>query len=111
MTDAPASGRRSTPDRRSGPRRADEAVSAPDRRALVVAGPATRQERAAPPPDAAAAGSAAFAAQLLGQPGAKRGLKGGPPVLEGARSAYLETEYLGSNERRLPKGVIAKRDI
>jgi hypothetical protein len=111
MTDASDSGRRKTPDRRKAARR--DAVAAPpaDRRnALVVTGPAARTERIAPEGEAKAAGSAAFAAQLLGQPGAKRGLKGGAPVLEGARSAYLETEFLG-RDRRLPAGVIAKREI
>jgi len=55
--------------------------------------------------------SATFAAQLLGQPGVKRGLKGGPEVLEGARSAYLEIEYLGKVERWASSGAIAKRDV
>ena len=43
---------------------------------------------------------AAFEAQLLGQPGVKRGLRGGQPVLDHARSAYLEAEYSGPAERR-----------
>lgn len=103
MTDP---GRRKNPDRRRSPRRAEEGASASERRDVVVAGP--RQE---PPPNGTAAtGSASFAAQLLGQPGAKRGLKGGPEVIDGARSAYLETKFLGA-DRRLPKGVIARKDL
>ena len=39
--------------------------------------------------------SAAFNAQMMGQTGQRRGLKGGPPVLEAARASYLETEYSG----------------
>lgn len=44
-------------------------------------------------------------AQLLGQEGAKRGLKGGAPVLEAAREAYLEAEWSGGADRRLPIGL------
>ena len=109
MTDAPDPGRRKASDRRHASRRNAADAPPPDRRALVVAGAPARTER--PDPGQASVASAAFAAQLLGQPGVKRGLKGGPEVLEGARSAYLETEYLGKGERRAPIGVIAKRDV
>ncbi len=54
---------------------------------------------------------AAFTAQMMGQTGARRGLKGGPPVLKQARSAYLETEYSGPNDRRPPTGLIRKTKI
>ena len=60
-------------------------------------------------PDAAAA--AAFAAQLIGQEGQKRGLKGGTPVLEQARTAYLEAEWLGPADRRRRSGKSAKTDV
>ena len=50
--------------------------------------------------------AAAFAAQQLGQAGQKRGLRGGPPVLDAARSAYLGAEYSGSNERRPQPGRV-----
>jgi hypothetical protein len=55
-------------------------------------------------------GFAAFAAQLLGQPGQKRGLRGGPEVLDKARAAYLEAEYSGPGERRIPTGRITKTE-
>jgi hypothetical protein len=55
-------------------------------------------------------GFAAFAAQLLGQPGQKRGLRGGPEVLDKARAAYLEAEYSGPDDRRLPTGRITKTE-
>jgi hypothetical protein len=106
MTDAADKGRRKNPDRRRAPRRAEEGAAPSDRRDLVVAGP--RQEQ--PGVAGASTASASFAAQLLGQPGAKRGLKGGPEVIDGARSAYLETKFLGA-DRRLPKGVIARKDL
>jgi len=55
-------------------------------------------------------GFAAFAAQMLGQPGIKRGLRGGPEVLDKARAAYLEAEYSGPGERRIPTGRITKTE-
>lgn len=54
---------------------------------------------------------AAFAAQILGQPGKKRGLKGGPPVLDTARSTYLSREYSGRNDRRPEPGIRKKTEI
>ncbi len=67
-----------------------------------------------PQPDASvdpAAADAATAAQLLGQGGQKRGLRGGPPVLTGARAAYLEAEWSGPHDRRKPTGRITKTQI
>ncbi len=74
----------------------------------VPVGTSRKVDPAADRPDS---GAAAFAAQLLGQDGQKRGLKGGPPVLEGARSAYLETEYSGRQDRRPRPGRITKTEI
>ncbi|HWA62950.1 MAG TPA: hypothetical protein VG939_16330 [Caulobacteraceae bacterium] len=62
----------------------------------------------APTPVSAAA---AFAAQLIGQDGQKRGLRGGPQTLETARSAYLGAEYSGPADRRTRKGGITKTEI
>jgi hypothetical protein len=64
----------------------------------------------AAPPAGGEAGSA-FAAQLMGQEGVKRGLRGGPPVLEQARSAYLEAEWMGQSDRRRRPGRSAKTDV
>ena len=52
-----------------------------------------------------------YAAQLLGQDGQKRGLRGGTPVLEAARSAYLGAEYCGENDRRPPSGLIMRTAV
>jgi hypothetical protein len=60
---------------------------------------------------AADAGPSTFAAQLMGQSGQKRGLRGGPPVLEAARSAYLGTEWSGPADRREPQGSVRKTDV
>lgn len=61
---------------------------------------------ATPPPKAVA-----FDAQLYGQDGQKRGLRGGKPVLDHARSAYLETEWSGPTDRRPPKGMLTKTKV
>lgn len=54
---------------------------------------------------------AAFAAQLLGQDGRRRGLRGGPEVLDAARENYLKTEYSGADDRRPPTGLIARKKV
>ena len=56
-------------------------------------------------------GFVAFFAQVLGQPGQKRGLRGGPETLGKARSAYLETEWSGPADRRPARGKITKTEI
>ncbi len=72
--------------------------------------PAEPPARPAPTP-APDAGAAAFAAQLMGQTGQRRGLKGGPPVLDAARSTYLGAEYSGAAERRPKPGKAEDTDI
>ena len=52
-----------------------------------------------------------YAAQLLGQDGQRRGLRGGAPALDAARSAYLGAEYSGENDRRPTSGLIIKKAI
>jgi hypothetical protein len=95
-------GRRQT-DPELAPERAPQPV--PVEAATLPVVLAVQPAKAEPLPDAA------FEAQILGQPGVKRGLRGGQPVLDHARSAYLETEYSGLADRRPPSGVITKRDI
>lgn len=53
---------------------------------------------------------AAFAAQLLSG-GPRRGLKGGPETLTAARATYLGAEFSGPQDRRPPKGRIAKKEV
>ena len=50
-------------------------------------------------------------AQLLGQDGQKRGLKGGSEVLDKARATYLEREFSGRFDRRPRKGKITKTEV
>jgi hypothetical protein len=48
---------------------------------------------------------------LIAQANRVRGLRGGPKVLETARSAYLEAEWSGPNDRRARAGRITKTEI
>jgi hypothetical protein len=50
-------------------------------------------------------------AHLIAQEARVRGLRGGPKVLQAARSAYLETEWSGPNDRRAHAGQITKKEI
>ncbi len=51
------------------------------------------------------------AAQLIGQEGQKRGLRGGPQTLAQARAAYLSTEWSGAIDRRNRTGLFSKTKI
>lgn len=73
--------------------------------------PEPEMPRAEPPGTTDPAGSTGFAAQLMGQGGARRGIKGGGPVLESARKTYLGAEYSGQNDRRPPAGKVSDKDI
>jgi len=48
---------------------------------------------------------------MLGQDGAKRGLRGGQEVLGKARTTYLRSEYAGQGDRRPTPGQVKKTDI
>jgi len=101
-------------DRRADDRRATERRAGSTSRALVPVGfPVDAAEppaRPAPTPPADP-GAAVFAAQMMGQSGQRRGLKGGPPVLDAARSAYLGTEHSGAAERRPQLGKAKDTDV
>ena len=101
-------------DRRSDDRRAAERRAGSASRALVPTDfpvePAEPPARPAPAP-AADPGAAVFAAQMIGQTGQRRGLKGGPPVLDAARSAYLGAEHSGAAERRPLPGKAKDTDV
>lgn len=94
-------------ERRSGERRAGRARD-PQRAAPVVveAAPSPAPEAVAP-----ADPSTTFSAQLLGQPGQKRGLRGGPETLERAREAYLGAQWRGPRDRRIARGKAAKAEV
>jgi len=50
-------------------------------------------------------------AHLIAQDNRVRGLRGGRQVLDTARSAYLEAEFSGPNDRRTHAGQIKKTDV
>ena len=97
-------------------RRAARRAGAADRRAdaasqnlpAVIAAPAPAPSK---PTAKAPAEAAVFAAQLMGQDGQKRGLRGGPEVIDKARSSYLGTEWSGPADRRPAAGRIAKTEV
>lgn len=101
-------------ERREADRRAAERRAGSTSRALVPtefpAEPAQPPARPAPAPPADG-GAAVFAAQVLGQSGQRRGLKGGPPVMGAARSAYLGAEHSGAAERRPKPGKARDTDV
>lgn len=71
--------------------------------------PAKSEPRAAETVSRRAA--ATFAAQVLGQEGQKRGLRGGPETLDKARSTYLGAEWSGPSDRRPRPGRVTKTEI
>lgn len=104
-------------ERRDGERRLRERRRA---RALTTTEPAPEDPTEAQADDHAAPSAkpavspplppAVFAAQVIGQAGQKRGLKGGAPVLDTARSTYLGREYSGLHDRRPPPGGARKTE-
>jgi hypothetical protein len=111
-------GDRRESERRSAERRArDEAKKqASTSRELVPVGKPVHHDPAGPaarkaPLTEAQAAAAAFAAQVLGQGGQRNGIKGGPPVMDNARSTYLGAQYSGEQERRPPVGTNTRKDV
>ncbi|MBE7217177.1 MAG: hypothetical protein INR64_01755 [Caulobacteraceae bacterium] len=60
------------------------------------------------PPRGEAVGRTGFAAHLLGQPGARHGLRAGEPALKGARTAYLSAQWRGADDRRPTAGFLRR---
>ncbi len=77
-----------------------------DRNLPVVAGPVMSHE-----PDQAADSASVFSAQLMGQDGQKRGLRGGAQVIDAAHNAYATTEWSGPVDRRSRKGGVKKTEV
>ena len=101
-------------DRREGDRRRAlrRAKADGDGRDLVPIDPV--EDHAAPSPSPSPksdANPSAFDAQMLGQDGIKRGLRGGQEVLGKARSTYLSSEYAGPGDRRPKPGQVRKTEI
>ena len=77
-----------------------------DRNLPVATGPVVTHE-----PDQATDSASVFKAQLMGQDGQKRGLRGGPKVIDAAHSAYVSTEWSGPVDRRTRKGGVKKTEV
>jgi hypothetical protein len=101
--------RRSQPSRKAkranGKARGAEAAQSANLPAIIE--PASQPA----PPEPIVESHAVFAAQLLGQGGEKRGLRGGPSVLEAATASYNRAEWSGSKDRRARVGKHAKADV
>ena len=108
----PATDRR-TAERRSGQRRAPR--EATPGKSLVVTeapiDPAEPADRATTARDVNAAPASAYAAQMIGQGGQRNGIRGGPTLMDAARSTYLGAEYSGEMDRRPPLGKTGKTDV
>jgi len=63
------------------------------------------------PPSDPVIGGAGIEAQLMGQTGARRGLRAGATVIDTAKTSYNKTEWSGAKDRRTPKGRVAKTDV
>ena len=96
-------------DRRRAPRRQADRRALDASRAPALSGD-TPPEPAAHAPGPAGDASV-FAAQMLGQGGQKRGLKGGAEVLDAARSTYLGAQYSGADDRRPKPGRARDDDV
>ena len=62
------------------------------------------------PPPSPRQPSPSAEAHMIAQENRVRGLRGGPKVLKAARSAYLEAEWSGPNDRRARTGRITKTE-
>jgi hypothetical protein len=91
--------------------RADGKSDAETGRGARLPAPTQTEPADEPDPKARRSALAAFAAQLIGQGGQKRGLRGGAETLDQARATYLETEWSGPSDRRLQTGRITKTEI
>lgn len=103
VVDDPREGDRRRRERRRARALVPAEAETSEEAAVPAAGPAKPAVMPPPPP-------AAFAAQVLGQAGQKRGLKGGVPVLDAARSTYLGREYSGRHDRRPSPGRARKTE-
>lgn len=97
------------------PRRPDRPMTdAPEEGAEVFEDrsvPAVTSAAPQPGPERLGDAASAFSAHLMGQEGQKRGLRGGTPVLDAARTTYNRVEYSGAADRRARKGGVTKTEI
>lgn len=98
---------RRTPRLRRKPKAVEDAAAASKPGLPVpVDGPQSVSPAAQIPP-----GAATFDAQILGQHNERRGLRGGPAVIDRASATYNRVEWSGSKDRRARKGGKARTDV
>ena len=100
-------------ERREGDRRRKDRrdTTQPTGQEIIVASSLKDERPSAKPAASDQPPPAAFAAQVLGQPGKKRGLKAGPSIRDEARTTYLSREYSGPFDRRPQPGGRKLTDI
>ena len=101
--------RRAQPSRRTRKTDVDAAGETFDADATNLPVPVGNAHTVEPPHPAH--GGGAIEAQILGQTGARRGLRAGPALIDSAKHAYNKTEWSGKKDRRAPKGRVAKTDV
>ena len=101
--------RRAQPSRRARKAAIDAAEETFDAEVSNLPVPVGKAPTVEPPHPAH--GGAAIEAQILGQTGARRGLRAGPALIDSAKHAYNKTEWSGKKDRRAPKGRVAKTDV
>lgn len=88
----------------------EEVQAAASSAVIRLPAPVERASRS-PPRDRRGEGQAAFAAQLIGQEGQKRGLRAGPELADAAKRLYNRTEWSGSKDRRSRKGGKTRAEV
>jgi hypothetical protein len=73
--------------------------------------PVVIEQVSGPEPEQLADGASTFSAHLMGQSGQKRGLRGGPLLIDAAQGAYKSVEYSGPAERRARLGQVTKTEV
>ena len=101
--------RRAQPSRRTRKTDVDAAGETFDAEVSNLPVPVDKAHTVEPPHPAH--GGAAIEAQILGQTGARRGLRAGPTFIDSAKHAYNKTEWSGKNDRRAPIGRVTKTDV
>ncbi|MBW8815041.1 MAG: hypothetical protein JF588_16605 [Caulobacterales bacterium] len=94
---------------RTRPQRVEEAEAVISSNLPVPVGPAITITP--PPRNDLRRGDSEFSAQLMGQEGQRRGLRGGTPLLEAARTAYNRVEWSGRYDRRARTGRTARTEV
>ncbi|MEO8113618.1 MAG: hypothetical protein ABI655_04490 [Phenylobacterium sp.] len=103
--------RRASQARRARKGKVDKADAGPETGASRLPVPVDPPRTVTPPRRHASQHGAEFTAQVMGQGGEKRGLRGGATAIDTAKATYNKTEWSGAKDRRARKGRITKTDV